>query len=59
MMPAAKRASYFFSAPSIALPLLPPRQRPHPRIPPPAGICLWHVMVVKVAKNKTQKVSIY
>ena len=32
MMPAAKRASYFFSAPSIALPLLPPRQRPHPRI---------------------------
>lgn len=57
MMPAAKRASYFFSAPSIALP-------PSPEAAPaaknlPAGICLWHVMVVKVAKNKTQKVSIY
>lgn len=57
MMPAAKRASYFFSAPSIALP-------PAPEAAPavknlPAGICLWHVMVVKVAKNKTQKVSIY
>ncbi len=57
MMPAAKRASYFFSAPSIALPPAPEA------VPAPknlsARICLWHVMVVKVAKNKTQKVSIY
>lgn len=57
MMPAAKRASYFFSAPSIALP-------PSPEAAPapknfPAGICLWYVMVVKVAKNKKQKAPTY
>ena len=57
MMPAAKRASYFFSAPSIALP-------PAPEAAPavknfPAGICLWHVVVVKVAKNKKQKAPTY
>ena len=45
MMPAAKRASYFFSAPSIALP-------PSPEaVPAPknlsSGICLWHVMGAK------------
>lgn len=57
MMPAAKRASYFFSAPSIALPPA-PEAAPAPKNFP-AGICLWHVMVVKVAKNKKQKVSIY
>ena len=53
MMPAAKRASYFFSSPSTALP-------PAPEVAPAAKnlsarICLWHVMVVKVAKNKKQK----
>lgn len=57
MMPAAKRASYFFSSPSIALPLAPEAAPATKNFP--AGICLWHVMVVKVAKNKTQKVSIY
>ena len=57
MMPAAKRASYFFSAPSIALPFAPEAAPAAKNLP--AGICLWHVMVVKVAKNKTQKVSIY
>ena len=45
MMPTAKRASYFFSAPSIALP-------PAPEIAPApknlsARICLWHVMGAK------------
>ena len=53
MMLAAKRASYFFSTPSIALPPAPEA------VPAPknlsARICLWHVMVVKVAKNKKQK----
>ena len=57
MMPAAKRASYFFSALSIAL-------SPAPEAAPAAKnlsarICLWHVMVVKVAKNKKQKVLTY
>lgn len=57
MMPAAKRASYFFSAPSTAL--LPAPEAAPAAKNPPAGICLWHVMVVKVAKNKKQKVLIY
>ena len=57
MMPAAKRASYFFSAPSIALPPA-PEAVPAPKNFP-AGTCLWHVMVVNVANNKTQKVLIY
>ena len=59
MMPAAKRASYFFSAPSIALPPA-PEAVPAPKNPPPSGRdILCHVMVVKVAKNKTQKAPIY
>ena len=57
MMPAAKRASYFFSAPSIALPPA-PEAVPAPKNLP-AGTCLWHVMVVKVAKNKKQKAPTY
>lgn len=57
MMPAAKRASYFFSAPSIALPPS-PEAAPAPKNLS-ARICLWHVMVVKVAKNKKQKVPTY
>ena len=57
MMPAAKRASYFFSAPSIALPPA-PEAVPAPKNFP-ARICLWHVVVVKVAKNKKQKAPTY
>ena len=57
MMPAAKRASYFFSAPSIALPPA-PEAVPAPKNVP-AGTCLWHVMMVKVAKNKKQKKLTY
>ena len=57
MMPAAKRASYFFSAPSTALPLAPEAAPAAKNLP--AGTCLWHVMVVKVAKNKKQKVPTY
>ncbi len=53
MMPAAKRASYFLfctfhsAAPS-------PRGSARTQESPGRDI-LWHVMVVKVAKNKTQK----
>ena len=36
MMPAAKRASYFFSAPSIALPPA-PEAVPAPKNPPSGG----------------------
>lgn len=57
MMPAAKRASYFFSAPSTALPLAPEAAPAAKNLP--AGTCLWHVMVVKVAKNKKQKALTY
>ena len=57
MMPAAKRASYFFSAPSTALPPA-PEAAPAPKNLS-ARICLWHVMVVKVAKNKKQKAPTY
>ena len=57
MMPAAKRASYFFSAPSIALPSSPRGSARTQEFP--GRDILWHVVVVKVAKNKKQKVSIY
>ena len=53
MMPAAKRASYFFSAPSIALPPA-PEAAPAPKNLP-AGICLWHVMGAKKSPKIKRK----